>query len=86
MTRETETLLNKLFLDWGSTLRCFDYLAVREVSEGLVQRKTIGKPVVPQSNMPVESPTEYTLRASRYSTLETQANTKASSNWEKRWT
>jgi len=36
LERHTKMLFMELFPDLGSTLRCFDYLTVKEVSEGLV--------------------------------------------------
>jgi len=36
LEKHTKMLFNQLFPDLGSKLRCFDYLAVNEVSEGLV--------------------------------------------------
>jgi len=43
LDRHTRTLFTKLFPDLGSTLRCFDYLAVNEVSEGLVAEQNAWK-------------------------------------------
>jgi len=39
LERHTKTLFNELFPDLGSILRCFDYLAIKEVSEGSVAEK-----------------------------------------------
>ena len=39
LERHTKTLFNELFPDLSSTLRCFDYLIAKEVSEGLVAQR-----------------------------------------------